>query len=130
MGRQSSEPRKVMVRLEYSPQRVIPIQARLVNVQLAELFEHLPPGHLSPAIRPAVVRHGLGMPNTHVLAHRLEPRPHKLTAPIAADDSWDIKNRQPMPDHGVGDGLGLQPHSMLVLLVLLLGSNEPFSDEI
>ena len=50
MGRQSSEPRKVMVRLEYSGQRVIPIQARLVNVQLAELFKHLRPGHLSPAI--------------------------------------------------------------------------------
>ena len=50
MGRQSSVPRKVVVRLEYSPQRIIPIPARLVNVQLSELFEHLPPGHLSPAI--------------------------------------------------------------------------------
>ena len=90
MGRQSSGPRKVVVRLEYSPQRIIPISARFVNVQLAEPFEHLPPGSLSPAIRPAVVRHGLGVPNPHALAHRLEPRLHKLTAPIAADDSWDI----------------------------------------
>ena len=83
MGRQSSGSRKVVIRLEYSPQRVIPTPARFVDVQLAELLEHLPPGHLSPAIRLAVVRHGLGVPNTHVLAHRLEPRPHKLTAPIA-----------------------------------------------
>ena len=87
MGRQSSGPRKVVVHLEYSPQQILPIPARLVNVQLAEPFEHLPPGPLSLAIRPAVVRHGLGVPNPHVLAHRLEPRPHKLTAPIAADDS-------------------------------------------
>ena len=50
MGRQSSGPRKVVVRLEYSPQRIIPIPARFVNVQLAELFEHLPPGQISPAI--------------------------------------------------------------------------------
>ena len=50
MRRQSSQPRKVVVRLEYSPQQIIPIPARFVNVQLAELFEHLPPGHLSPAI--------------------------------------------------------------------------------
>ena len=121
MGRQSRGSRKVMVRLEYSRQRFVPIPARFVDVQLAELFEHLPPGHLSPAIWPAVVRHGLRVPNPHVLAHGLEPCPHELTAPIAADDSWDIKNRQPMPDHGISDGLGLQPHSMLVLLVLLLG---------
>ena len=46
-----------------------------------------------------MVRHDLGVSNAHVLAHRLEPRPHKLTAPIAADDSRDIKYRQPMPDH-------------------------------
>ena len=121
MGRQSSGPPKVVVRLELSPQQSIPVPARFVNVQLAEPLEHLPPGHLSPAIRPAVVRHGNGMPNPHVLTHCLEPRFHKLTAPIAADDSWNIQNRQPMPDHGVSDGLGLQPHSMLVLLVLLLG---------
>ena len=50
MGRQSSWPRKVMVRLEYSLQRIVPVSARFVNVQLAELVEHLPPGHLSPAI--------------------------------------------------------------------------------
>ena len=49
MGRQSSGPRKVMVRLEYAAQRILPVPARFVNVQLAELFEHLPPGHLSPA---------------------------------------------------------------------------------
>ena len=121
MGRQSSGPRKVVIRLEYPPQRIVPVPARFVDLQLAELLEHLPPGHLSPTIRPAVICHGLGMPNPHVLAHRLEPRPHELTAPIAADDSWDIENRQPMPDHGISDGLGLQPHSMLVLLVLLLG---------
>ena len=82
MGRQSSGPWKVVVRLENSPQRVIPIPARFVNVQLAELLEHLPAGHLSPTIRPAVVRHGLGVLNPHVLEHRLEPRPHKLTAPM------------------------------------------------
>ena len=50
MGRQSSGPRKVVVRLENSPQQIIPIPARFVNVQLAEPLEHLPPGHLSPAI--------------------------------------------------------------------------------
>ena len=86
MGRQSRGPQKVVVGLEYSPQQIVPIPARFVNVQLAERFEHLPPGHLSPA----VVRHGLGLLNAHVLAHRLEPRPHKLTAPIAAVGSWDI----------------------------------------
>ena len=80
-------------------------------MQLAEPFEHLPPGHLSPVIRLAVVRHGLGVPNHHVLAHRLEPRPHELTAPFAADDSWDIKNRQPKPDHGIRDSLGLQTNA-------------------
>ena len=121
MGRQSSGPRKVVVRLEHSPQRIIPIPAQFLNVQLARRFEHLPPGHLSTTIRPAVVCHGLGTLNPHVIAHRLEPRPQKLTAPIAADDSRDIKNRQPMPDHGISDGLGLQTYSMLVLLVLLLG---------
>ena len=81
MARQSSGSRKVVIRLEYSPQRIISIPARFVDVQLAELLEHLPPGHLSSAIRPALVRHGVGVPNTHVLAHHLEPRPHKLTAP-------------------------------------------------
>ena len=50
MGPRSSGPRKVVVRLEYSPQRIIPIPARFVNVQLAEPLEHLPAGHLSPAI--------------------------------------------------------------------------------
>ena len=63
MGRQSCGSRKVMVRLEHSPQRIVPVPARFVDVQLAELLEHLPPGHLSSAIRPAVVRHGLGVPN-------------------------------------------------------------------
>ena len=87
MGRQSSGPRKVVVRLEYSPQQIVPIPARFVNVQLAERFEHLLPGRLSRAIRPSLVRHGLGVPNPRVLAHRLEPQPHKLSAPIAADDS-------------------------------------------
>ena len=58
MGRQSSGSRKVMVRLVYSAQRIVPIPAQFVDVQLAELLEHLPPSHLSPAIRPAVVRHG------------------------------------------------------------------------
>ena len=81
MRRQSSGPRKVVLRLEYSPQQIVPIPARFVNVQLAELFEHLPPGHLSPAIRLAVVRHGLGVPNPHVLAHRLEPRPKQIDCP-------------------------------------------------
>ena len=57
-----------MVRLEYSPQRYISVPARFVNVQLAELLEHLPSGHLSPAIRPAVVGHGLGVPNPHRVA--------------------------------------------------------------
>ena len=37
MGRQSSGSRKVVIRLEYSPQRIIPIPARFVDVQLAEL---------------------------------------------------------------------------------------------
>ena len=50
MGRQSRWPRKVVVRLEYSPQRIIPISTQFVNVRLAELFEHLPPRHLTPAI--------------------------------------------------------------------------------
>ena len=50
MGMQSIGPREAVVRLEYSPQQIIPIPARFFNVQLAELFEHLPPGHLSPAI--------------------------------------------------------------------------------
>ena len=50
MGRQPSGPQKVVVRLEYYPQQIVPIPARLVSVQLAEPFEHLPPGHLSPAI--------------------------------------------------------------------------------
>ena len=90
MGRQSSGSRKVVIRLEHSPQRVIPVPARFVNVQLAKLLEHLPPGHFSTAIRPAMVSHGLGVPNPHVLRHRLEPRPHELTAPIATDDSRDI----------------------------------------
>ena len=81
MGRQPSGSRKVVVRLEYSSQRILPVLARFVNVQLAEPFEHLPPGHLSPAIRLAVVRHGLGVPNPHVLAHRLEPRPHEIDCP-------------------------------------------------
>ena len=81
MGRQSSGSRKVVISLEHSPQLIIPIPARFVNVQLAELLEHLPPGHLSSAIRPAVVRHGPGVPNNHVLAHRLEPRPRKSDCP-------------------------------------------------
>ena len=80
MGRQPSGPRKVMVRLEYSPKRILPVPARFVNVQLAERFEPLPPGHLSRAIRPAVVRQRIGVLNPHVLSHRLEPRPHELTA--------------------------------------------------
>ena len=50
MGRQSSGSRKVVVRLEHSLQRVVPIPAWFVNVQLAEPFEHLPPGSLSTAI--------------------------------------------------------------------------------
>ena len=77
--------------LTYSPYRIVPIPARFVNVQLAELFELLPPGHLSPAIRPAVVRHGLGVLNPRMPAHSLEPRPHKFTAPIAADEGapWE-----------------------------------------
>ena len=50
MGRQSSGPRKVVVRLENSPQGIVPIPARFVNVQLAKRLEHLPAGHLSPAI--------------------------------------------------------------------------------
>ena len=55
MGRQSSGPRKVVIRLEYPPQRIVPNPARFVDVQLAELLEHLPHGHFSPAIRPAMV---------------------------------------------------------------------------
>ena len=125
MGRQSSGSRKVMLRLEHSPQRIVPVPARFDDVQLAELLENLPPGHLSPANRPAVVCHGLGVSNPHVLAHSVEPRPHGLTALIAADDGWDIKNRQPMPDHGISDGLGLQRKvysvfSTVFLLLLLL----------
>ena len=54
--------RQVMIRLEDPPKRIVPIPARFINVQLAELLEHLPPDHLSPTIRPAVVCHGLGMP--------------------------------------------------------------------
>ena len=50
MGRQSSGSRKVVIRLGYSPQRIIPIATQFVDVQLAELLEHLPPGHLSSAI--------------------------------------------------------------------------------
>ena len=74
MRRQSSGPRKVVVRLEYSPQRIVPIPARFVNVQLAEFLEHLPAGHLSPAIGPAVVRQGLGVPIPHVLRNEHEIR--------------------------------------------------------
>ena len=81
MGRQSSGPRKVVIRLEYPPQRIVSIPARFVDVQLVELLEHLPPGHLSPTIRPAVVCHGLGVPNLHVLAHRLEPRSPRIDCP-------------------------------------------------
>ena len=32
MGQQSSGPRKVVIRLEYLPQRIIPIPARFVDV--------------------------------------------------------------------------------------------------
>ena len=35
MGRQSSWPRKGVVQLEYSPQRIVPNRAWFVNVQLA-----------------------------------------------------------------------------------------------
>ena len=55
-----------------------------------------------------------------MLAHCPEPRTDKLNAPVAADDSRDVKNCQPIPDHDVSDSPGLQPHSMFVLLVLLL----------
>ena len=90
MGRQSSGPRKVVICLEYSPQRIISIPAQFVDVQLAELFEHLPPNHLSTAIRPAVVRHGLGVPNPHVLKRYPEPMAH---GPEACEPSHPCGSR-------------------------------------
>ena len=44
-----------------------------------------------------------------------------MTPPVATNHSGHVENCQPMPSHGSGDGLGMETHYMLVLLVLLLG---------
>ena len=47
---QSCGPQKVVVRLEHSPQGIVPIPTRFINVELAELLKHLPTSHLRPAV--------------------------------------------------------------------------------
>ena len=74
------------------PERVKLIPPRLLDVQSVELLDYSPPSDLQAAVGLAVIRHGLGMWNPHVLAHAFEPGANKLILPVAAYDRWDVKD--------------------------------------
>ena len=121
MGGQIRRSGYIVVCLHNPPEGKTPISARLLNMQLLEFFEKLPAYHLRSSVRVAVICHCVRMPYAHVLAICSKPCVNKLHDPVAAYHGWDIKYRQPMPDRCLCHGLGLQPHSLLVSLVLLLG---------
>ena len=90
-------------------------------MQLPEFFKQLPTRHLRSSVRAAMICQRLGMPHAHVLAHRAKPCANELRTRVAAYHGRNIKHREPMPNQCLRHGLGLQPHSVLVPLVLVLG---------
>ena len=121
MGGLTRRSGQIVVGPQNPPKEMIPISARLLNMQLPQHFEKLPASLLRSSVRTAVICHRLGMPLAHVLAHRGKPCSNELRSPVAANHCWDIKYRPPMPDPCVRHSLGLQRHSVVVPLVLLRG---------
>ena len=61
MGEQTRGSGKIVVCLQKCPQRMIPIFARLLNMQLTKIFEQLPAHHIRFSLWTAVLRRHFGM---------------------------------------------------------------------
>ena len=120
MGGHARWSAQIVICLQDRPKGMIPFSASLLNIQLPAFSEQLPARHLRS--RAGVICHRLGMRHAHVLAHHSKPCAKELSTHVAAYQGWDIKQCQPMADHCLHHGLRLQPHSVLVPLVLLLGT--------